>query len=211
MGFVSPDEFIPVAEECGLIIQIGEWALEQACRQTQAWLDSGLQPGRIAVNLSARQFHKKGFAERVDAILEETGLAPEYLELELTERAFVDRVEEAITVLEALHRRGIRVSIDDFGTGYSSLSYLKRFPISTLKIDRSFVQDIPHDQEDIAIARAIVGLAQSMDLEVVAEGIEDNMQSSFLQALGVEYGQGYFFDRPLSALDFAAGLMKGLN
>ncbi|SCA55999.1 Diguanylate cyclase/phosphodiesterase with PAS/PAC sensor(S) (modular protein) [Candidatus Terasakiella magnetica] len=197
LGNVSPDEFIPIAEETGLIIPIGEWVLQQACQQCRNWLDEGLDPGTIAVNLSARQFHKKGLFDVIKNILQTTGLPPERLELELTESALVEHVNEAINFLKEAETIGIKTSIDDFGTGYSSLSYLKKFPISTLKIDRSFIMDIPDDTEDMAITRAIISLGKSLDLKIVAEGIEDEAQISFLKKLGCNFGQGYKFSKPI--------------
>ncbi|WP_135079913.1 EAL domain-containing protein [Terasakiella sp. SH-1] len=202
LGRVSPDEFIPVAEETGLIIPIGEWVLRQACIQTRQWLDQGLTPGRIAVNLSARQFHAKGLFQSIVDILNETKLPARNLELELTESAFVEHVNEAIAILSEVEKLGISCSIDDFGTGYSSLSYLKKFPISTLKIDRSFITGLPHDSDDIAITRAIISLAQSLDLKIVAEGVEDATQCTFLSALNCDYAQGFHFSKPLDHESF---------
>ncbi len=209
LGFVSPDEFIPIAEETGLIIPIGEWVLHQACQQTRQWLDEGLNPGKIAVNLSARQFHSIGLFETIISILDETRLPAEHLELELTESTFVEQVNEAITILQKISGLGISCAIDDFGTGYSSLSYLKKFPVKTLKIDKSFVMDLPDDGDDIAITRAIISLAKSLDLKIVAEGIENKSQYTFLNALNCDYAQGYLFSKPLNAQDFKTILQAG--
>jgi diguanylate cyclase (GGDEF)-like protein len=198
---VSPAEFIPVAEDTGLIVPLGEWVLRAACAQAKAW--QVRQPGlRMAVNLSARQFQQRNLVEMVARVLAETGLAPELLELELTEGMLMHNVEEAVRTMGQLHAMGLRLAIDDFGTGYSSLSYLKRFPIHTLKIDRSFVRDISTDADDAAIVTAIVAMARSLDLEVTAEGVETAQQASFLRTLRCNLVQGFHFGRPVPAEDF---------
>ena len=198
---VSPAEFIPVAEDSGLIVPLGEWVLRAACTQARAW--QARQPGlRIAVNLSARQFQQSNLVDMVAAVLAETGLAPELLELELTEGMLMHNVEEAVRTMLRLHAMGLRLAIDDFGTGYSSLSYLKRFPIHTLKIDRSFVRDIHTDPGDAAIVTAIVAMARSLNLEVTAEGVETAQQASFLRSLRCNLVQGFHFGRPVPAEDF---------
>jgi len=196
-GLIPPDRFIPIAEETGLIVGIGDWVLQAACRQLKAWLDQGLPPLRMAVNLSTRQLKEKDFPSRVAAILQETGLPAVLLELEITESGVMERPEEAITTLQALNDMGVTLAIDDFGTGYSSLSYLKLFPIDRLKIDRSFVRDIERDPDDAAIARGTIALAHSLGLEVVAEGVETSAQLDMLAADGCDEVQGYFFSRPL--------------
>ena len=206
---VSPADFIPVAEDTGLIVPLGEWVLREACAQAQAW--QARQPGlRMAVNLSARQFQQKSLAGMVAQVLAETGLAPSLLELELTEGMLMHNVEEAVRTLTQLHRMGLRLAIDDFGTGYSSLSYLKRFPIDTLKIDRSFVRDINTDPDDAAIVTAIVAMARSLHLEVTAEGVETAPQAAFLRSLRCNLVQGFHFGRPMPAEDFASRLAIAL-
>ena len=202
LGFVSPVEFIPVAEESQLIVSIGEWVLRQVCQQAKIWAPSFGQLF-IAVNVSARQFREPGFADNVERIVRETGCPPHILELEVTETILMSQTMETMAILEDLSSRGFKLSLDDFGTGYSSLAYLKRFPINKLKIDRSFVSELPNDKDDVAIAQIIVSLAQHMEMKVVAEGIETQEQSDFLSLLGCTYGQGFLFSRPLTASNFA--------
>ncbi len=202
---VSPVEFIPIAEETGLIVPLGEWVLLEACAQAQAW--QALQPGlRIAVNLSARQFRQKNLIGMIEQVLGESRLHPSLLELELTEGMLMHNVEEATHILARLDEIGVRLAIDDFGTGYSSLSYLKRFPIHTLKIDRSFVRDISTDPDDAAIVTAIVAMARSLNLRVTAEGVETEEQATFLRSLTCDQAQGFHFGRPMPAAEFAARL-----
>ena len=197
LGMVSPDEFIPVAEHTGLILPIGGWVVREACRQMRAWQDAGLLAGTMAVNLSTRQFRQKDLAEEVSAALRDTGLAAGDLELEITESSIMDNLATAATVLTELERLGLRIAVDDFGTGYSSLSYLKSFPIHCLKIDRSFIRDIPGDENDTAIVRTIIALAGSLGLTVVAEGVETDAQLAYLRTHHCDQAQGYFFSRPL--------------
>jgi diguanylate cyclase (GGDEF)-like protein/PAS domain S-box-containing protein len=204
LGAVSPAEFIPVAEEGGLILPIGEWVLRSAARQMKAWIDGGLAPMIVAVNLSAVQFRHAHLPELVSRILAEEGLAPQYLELELTEGVAMNDPLAAIAVIDDLHARGIRVSIDDFGTGYSSLSYLKRFQVYKLKIDQSFVRDISVDPEDRAIVGSVIGLAENLGLRTIAEGVETEEQLAFLRQQGCQEVQGYYFSRPLPADEFEA-------
>jgi len=199
MGFISPDEFIPVAEETGMIVPIGEWVMRDACRQAVEWQSSVPTEVRMAVNVSARQFKHQDLADTVAGILKDSGLPPHLLELELTESILVDDPNSTSETLSSLKELGIAVSVDDFGTGYSSLSYLRQFPIDALKVDRSFVMDIPEDSNAMAITRAIVGLAKSLGLKTVAEGLEDSQQVMFLNALDCEIGQGYFFSKPIPA------------
>jgi len=211
-GRVPPSQFIPIAEDCGLIIQIGRWALREACRQSRAWQDAGLPPLPMAVNVSAVEFRNKGFVEGVRNILSETGLESHYLELELTERVLMEDVESTASVLPELKSMGIRLAVDDFGTGYSSLSYLRKFPIDVLKIDQSFVQQITADTDDSSIVTAIISMGKSLKHLVVAEGIETQEQRAYLLAEGCAEGQGYLFSRPLPAAAFArlfeAGVAK---
>ncbi|WP_188567452.1 sensor domain-containing protein [Undibacterium terreum] len=198
---MSPADFIPIAEETGLIVPIGEWVLRSACKQTCLWQEQGYAPLRVAVNLSARQFKQKNIVSLVKKVLDETGCKPEWLELEITESVVMEDPQSATDTLQELSNMGVHLSIDDFGTGYSSLSYLKRFPIDTLKIDQSFVRDISTDADDAAIARAVIALAHSMRLEVVAEGVETIEQLDYLRAQGCDLMQGYYFSRPLPPED----------
>ncbi len=207
-GMVPPATFIPLAEETGLIIPITEWVLRTACLQNKAWQMAGLPPIRISVNLSGRSFKQRDLASMVDRVFSETGLLPHHLDLELTESSLMEDVEATTVTLNRLNGMGIQLSIDDFGTGYSSLSYLKRFPLSTLKIDRSFVRDLANDQDDAAIVKAIIALAHSLCLRVVAEGVETEEQLAFLQAENCDEIQGYYLSRPLPADAFAQFLAK---
>jgi EAL domain-containing protein (putative c-di-GMP-specific phosphodiesterase class I) len=200
-GFISPIDFIPIAEETGLIIPIGQWVLEEACRQIHLWQEQFQQypPLQISVNLSVKQFMNTDLIKHIQDALKETGVDPHSLKLEITESMVMENVEAAIGMLEQLRALGIELSIDDFGTGYSSLSYLHRFPISTLKIDRSFVSRMTDQSDNAEIVRTIVMLARSLKMDVVAEGVETTEQLSQLRALGCEYGQGFFFSKPLTA------------
>jgi diguanylate cyclase (GGDEF)-like protein/PAS domain S-box-containing protein len=197
LGMVPPGDFIPLTEETGLIIPIGEWVLRQACRQAKVWQDEGLPKLRMAVNLSARQFAQPGLLDLVAQILRETHLDPHCLELEITESLLMDGAEEAIDTLRALKNLGIQLAIDDFGTGYSSLSYLTRFPIDRLKIDKSFVHDIISNPNDAAVAQAVIAMAHSLRLGVTAEGVETKAQQAFLKAKRCDEVQGYYFSRPV--------------
>ena len=198
-GVVSPSEFIPIAEASGQILQIGEWVLRSAVQQLKKWIDSGLAPMVIAVNLSVVQFRHAQLTEMVMQILEETGLPPQYLDLELTEGIAMDDPPRAIKVMDDLHEHGIRMSIDDFGTGYSSLTYLKRFQIDKLKIDQSFVRDIANDPEDRAIVTAIISMANNLGMQTIAEGVETSEQLAFLRLQGCNAVQGYYYSKPLPA------------
>jgi EAL domain-containing protein (putative c-di-GMP-specific phosphodiesterase class I) len=199
LGVVSPTQFIPVAEETGLIVPIGEWVLRSACAQARAWRAAGLAFGSITVNLSGRQFADPALAARIGQVLSDTGLAAGLLELEITESVVMHDPQSAVHTLEQLNAMGIRIAIDDFGTGYSSLAYLKRYPIDTLKVDQSFVRDVTHDPNDASIVQAIIAMARSMQLRVVAEGVETEEQLTFLRTHGCEAVQGYLFSRPVPA------------
>jgi diguanylate cyclase (GGDEF)-like protein len=196
-GLIGPDRFISVAEDTGLIMPLGDWVLEAACRRARQWQDMGLTGMRMSVNLSARQFRDPGLVGRVEQVIAETRLDPSFLELEITESTVMQDSEAAIGTLRALKKLGVTLSVDDFGTGYSSLSYLKLFPIDVLKIDRSFVRDITTDPDDAAIVRAIVSLSHSLGLVVVAEGVEEAAQAAFLRDVKCDELQGYYFSRPL--------------
>jgi len=201
-GMISPARFIPLAEETGLIVPLGEWVLRTACTQAKTWLDAGMPPLLMSVNLSGRQLQQRDVVQRVAAILEETGLPADHLKLELTESMIMGHGEQAVELLHALKALGLYLSIDDFGTGYSSLAYLKRFPIDELKIDQGFVRDIPHDLNDTEIAAAIIALARNLNLKVMAEGVETREQLDFLTRQGCHAYQGYLFSRPVPADEF---------
>ena len=211
MGVLSPDKFITLAEENGLIIPIGEWVLRSACQQNKAWQDQGLPHVRVAVNLSAKQFGQYHLDEVVAATLLDTGLDAEWLELELTESVIMKNAEQNTRLLEKFKEMGISLAIDDFGTGYSSLSYLKNFPISRLKIDRSFVRDITTNPDDAAIARIIIDIAHSLNLSVIAEGVETRAQMQFLSFNNCVEMQGYLFSRPVRVEEFTELLRNGLT
>jgi diguanylate cyclase (GGDEF)-like protein/PAS domain S-box-containing protein len=196
---VPPSRFIPVAEETGLIGPIGEWVLRTACAQNKRWQDSGLPPCVVSVNVSPRQFRSSTFLDTLRRVLEETGLDPRYLELELTESMVMHDGEQMIEALQAIKALGVHLSVDDFGTGYSSLSYLKRFPVDRLKIDRSFVNDLATDGDSAAIVRTIIALGSNLGLKVLAEGVETDAQVDFLRANGCDELQGYWFSKPISA------------
>lgn len=206
-GHIAPLEFIPVAEETGLIAPIGAWVLQAACAQTQSWQNMGLPPLRLAVNLSPRQLRQKDFLQTVRKALEESGLAASRLDLELTESMLMRDPEDAIQCLEALKADGVSCSLDDFGTGHSSLSTLKRCPIDCLKIDRSFVRDIATDPNDAAIVKTIIAMARTLNMKVIAEGVETSEQLNFLREEGCDMAQGYYFSKPLPADEFA-GLVQ---
>ncbi len=209
-GLVPPGEFIPIAEESGLIEQIGQWVLEETCRQTRQWRAEGLPPIRASVNVSARQFRNRNFVSTVEDILARTGLEPHWLELEITESMLMGDVASVVKRMEELRRAGVSLSIDDFGTGYSSLSYLSRFPITTLKIDRAFIVDVQNNPHTAEIARAIIGLSHGLNLEVVAEGAEVIEQVEFLRTHGCNLVQGYYYSKPLPADQFSALLRDGV-
>ena len=197
IGLVSPGEFIPLAEETGLIIPIGEWVLCASCIQNKALQDMGLPPKRVAVNISSLQFRQQSLIKTITNALKVSGLDPAYLEIELTESAIMKNMEESSRLLGELKSMGLRVAIDDFGTGYSSLAYLKRFPLDILKIDRSFIRDIPADNDNAAIAAAIIAMAHSLNLDVIAEGVETEEQFAFLRDQGCDSVQGFLFSPAL--------------
>jgi EAL domain-containing protein (putative c-di-GMP-specific phosphodiesterase class I) len=208
-GLISPAMFIPVAEETGLIVPIGHWVLDTACRQMRRWLElSGAEMLTMSVNVSARQFQEPGLIDDIARVLDSTGVPASCLKLEITETAVMQDAQAAERTLRLLKRLGTQLAIDDFGTGYSSLSYLKRFPVDTLKIDRSFVDGLGSDAQDTAIVRSVVALAQTLELSVTAEGIETPGQQAQLRLLGCDFGQGYLFGRPLRAEAAEAQLVE---
>ncbi len=208
MGTLGPDKFIALAEETGLVVPLGEWVLLTVCQQIRQWQAAGLPPVRVAVNISARQFREKAFAGKVEKLLADYGLEAASLELELTESMLMHDVEEAIAIMSQLRALDVHLSLDDFGTGYSSLSHLKRFPISVLKLDRSFVREIPQNHGDAMIARAVIDLGHNLNLKVVAEGVEEPAQFAFLHDQRADLAQGFYFSRPITAHDFAALLLQ---
>ncbi|MEQ1779199.1 MAG: EAL domain-containing protein, partial [Nitrosomonas sp.] len=201
-------KFIPIAEETGLIVPLGEWVLRTACAQGRAWIDAGFPPLVIAVNLSVRQFQSENLVELVKNVLAESGLPAACLELELTESMFMEHAEQSVNILKTLKALGVRLAIDDFGTGYSSLTYLKRFPIDKLKIDQSFVRGLPHDPNDREIAATIIAMARSLKLAVLAEGVETEQQLTYLRQHGCDYYQGYLFYKPAPAAELEVWLRR---
>jgi EAL domain-containing protein (putative c-di-GMP-specific phosphodiesterase class I) len=197
LGRVGPDHFIPLAEETGLIVPIGEWVLLSACRFAADLRRHGTDFGRVAVNLSARQLHQANLAKMIERILQSSGLAPDHLELEITESMMMGNTEKVLRILSELKEMGVQLAVDDFGTGYSSLGYLRRFPIDRLKIDRSFIDEVPASQHDSTITKAIVSLAHNLNLNVIAEGVETQAQLAFLAENGCDEIQGYLLSRPL--------------
>jgi diguanylate cyclase (GGDEF)-like protein len=210
-GLLLPAQFVPIAEDCGLILPIGRWVLREACRQARAWRQAGLPPITVAVNTSAIEFRARDFLENIRAALEETHLEPHYLELELTESILMRDAGSTDVMLHALADLGVKLAIDDFGTGYSSLSYLNKFPIDTLKIDRTFVHQITSNPDDAAIVSAVISLGKSLKLRVIAEGVETPEQYAFLLTQHCDEGQGYYFGRPVPAGEFAGLLANGIS
>jgi diguanylate cyclase (GGDEF)-like protein len=209
-GLIPPAEFIPIAESCGLIVPIGRWVLREACMQAREWQGAGLPEIPVAVNISSVEFRDKNFLENLRATLNETGLEPRHLELELTESVLMQYIESTASVLGELRVMGVQLAVDDFGTGYSSLSYLSQFPINSLKIDKSFVQAIKSEQTDAPIICAVINMGRGLMQRVVAEGVETREQLAFLQSRGCDEGQGYYFSRPLVAEQFAKLLETGI-
>jgi diguanylate cyclase (GGDEF)-like protein len=209
-GPVSPVDFIPVAEDCGLILPIGAWVVREACAQARAWMDAGLPVTSMAVNVSAMEFRNKNFLNGLFAILAETGLDPRSLELELTESVLMKHAASAATILQTLRKRGIQAAVDDFGTGYSSLSYLQKFPVDAVKIDQSFVRQISTTGDDTTIVKAVIGMARNLKLRVIAEGVETLEELAFLRAYRCDEAQGYYFSRPVLPQQFAIMLRNGI-
>jgi diguanylate cyclase (GGDEF)-like protein len=209
-GPIAPTQFIPVAEECGLIVPIGRWVLREACTQAWTWIKAALPVTTMSVNVSAMEFRDKNFLDGVFAILLETGFDPSLLQLELTESVLMKSVESTASILQNLRKRGVQVAIDDFGTGYSSLSYLRKFPVDALKIDQSFVRQISTPGDDTTIVKAVIGMARSLRLRVIAEGVETLEEVAFLRAYRCEEAQGYYFSRPVPAEQFAMLLRNGV-
>jgi len=199
---ILPSKFIAIAEETGLISPIGTWVLKEACEQGRRWIDAGLPPFRIAVNLSAQQFMHTDICSLVEQTLQASGLPAERLELELTESLLMKREKEAVNILSCLHNLGVHLAIDDFGTGYSSLAYLKSFPLDVLKIDKSFIDDIPRDNDDMEITATIIAMAKTLRMRVIAEGVETQEQIEFLSSRNCDFYQGYYTSKPLPAADF---------
>jgi EAL domain-containing protein (putative c-di-GMP-specific phosphodiesterase class I) len=209
-GAVSPADFIPVAEDCGLIVPIGNWVLREACTQGRAWLDGGLPPITMSVNISAIELRDEQFLRGIFAALKDTGLNPRFLELELTESVLMNHVESTQSILKALRETGVRLAIDDFGTGYSSLSYLSKFPINALEIDQSFVRQINITPEEKTIVGAIISMGRSLNLRVIAEGVETLEELAFLHSHHCDEAQGYYIGRPITAAQFSKLLETGI-
>jgi EAL domain-containing protein (putative c-di-GMP-specific phosphodiesterase class I) len=206
-GLVYPEQFVPLAEECGLILGIGQWVLVEACKQARAWLDAGIGVVPVSVNVSAAEFGAKDFLSGVRAVLIATRVEPQNLELELTESVLMHDAEAAVATLGKLKAMGVQVAIDDFGTGYSSFTYLRRFPSDALKLHQSFVQEITADPRDAAIVSAMINIGKSLKQRIIAEGVETSAQLEFLRRQGCEEGQGYYFSRPVVA-ERVANLLK---
>ena len=207
-GTISPDKFIPIAEETGLIVAIGDWVLHEACRQNRAWQDAGLPPMTMSVNVSARQFTERKLISSVADSLVQSGLEPKYLELELTESLIMQDASGAIATMKELKALGVGLSIDDFGTGYSSLAALKNFPVTRIKIDKSFIADLATDENDRAVTTAVISLGQKLNLRVIAEGVETEDQIAFLRENNCDEMQGYHFSKPVPPNDIVR-LLQG--
>jgi len=211
MGLIPPSKFIPLAEATGLIVQLDQFVMKTAMKQLIKWYEQGLKPGKLALNLSMKQLHQKDFISILDTIIKETNCPPEHFELEITESQLMGKPEEAIEVLNQLSSMGIELAVDDFGTGYSSLSYLKKLPINKLKIDQSFIRGLPDDNEDVAISKAIIALAQALNLNIIAEGVETKEQKEFLLENGCSWIQGYLYSKPMAAEEMEKYIKDGLN
>jgi diguanylate cyclase (GGDEF)-like protein/PAS domain S-box-containing protein len=211
MGLISPDKFIPIAEETGFIVQLDRWTMKTAMKQVVKWYEEGLNPGVLALNLAVKQIQKDDFIEFLSETIKEIGIKPECLEFEVTESGIMDNPQKAIVVLQNISDLGIEVAIDDFGTGYSSLSYLKKLPINKLKIDKSFIDDLPYDEDDVGITKAVIALSKSLNLRVIAEGVETSEQKDFLVENTCENIQGYFYAKPLSASEMRDYLLMVKN
>jgi len=205
-GYVSPMQFIPLAEESGMIMQIGDWVLEEVCKQLEYWQEKGYRPVRIAVNISPKQFKQENFAIKIHEKIDKYGITPNSLEVEITESAMTD-MQDTFAMLKELKDIGVVISIDDFGTGYSSLSYLKKYPIDIIKIDQSFIKDMELDEKNAAIATTIIQLAHSLGMEVIAEGVEKDKQVEILKSAKCQKAQGYFFSRPVPIDDINQSYM----
>jgi diguanylate cyclase (GGDEF)-like protein len=208
-GLIPPMDFIPIAEDCGLILLIGAWALREACAQSRAWTKAGLPTVTMAVNVSAIEFRDKNFLNRLFEVINETGLDPRLLELELTESVLMKHAASTAVILQSLREAGIRLAIDDFGTGYSSLSYLRKFPVDAVKIDQTFIRQISAD-DDTTIVKAVIGMARGLKLRVIAEGVETPQELAFLRAYRCDEAQGYYFSRPVPARQFAMMLKDAM-
>jgi EAL domain-containing protein (putative c-di-GMP-specific phosphodiesterase class I) len=209
-GLIPPLQFLPIAEDCGLILPIGQWVLRETCRQVREWIDSGLRVVPAAVNVSCLEFRSEAFLGGLRTILKDTCLDPCYLDLELTETVLMQHAESTVSVLSALKSIGVRLAVDDFGTGYSSLSYLKRFPLDSVKIDQSFLHDITINADDATIVSAVIAMAKSLNKRVIAEGVETEEHVAFLRAHGCDEAQGNYFSTPLVAEQFAKLLETGI-
>lgn len=209
LGLIDPVEFIPLTEETGLISHIGEWALREACRVNKAWQNQGYGHISVAVNISPKQFAQQSMPELISKILIETGLQPEYLELEITENAIMENIELATKKLTQIQRMGVRVAVDDFGTGYTSIKYLKHFPLHAIKIDQSFIKELPLNKNDAAITSAVIALAHKLGLTVIAEGVETSEQMAFLLEHNCDVIQGYYFAKPESEEELRQRLKRG--
>jgi EAL domain-containing protein (putative c-di-GMP-specific phosphodiesterase class I) len=210
-GSVPPGQFIPVAEDCGLIMPIGNWVMREACKQSRAWFDAGLPATTMAVNVSAVEFRDEDFLDGLFTILSETRMDPKLLELELTESVLMQQTDSMAFILRTLRECGVQVAVDDFGTGYSSLSYLRKFRVDALKIDQSFVGQVTKTEDDASIVSAVISMAHNLKLRVVAEGVETAQQLAFLQARGCDEGQGYYFSPAIPPDDFARLLTHGVS
>jgi EAL domain-containing protein (putative c-di-GMP-specific phosphodiesterase class I) len=210
-GIISPDEFIPVAEDTGLIVDIGAWVLETACGQNKTWQSSGLPPLTISVNMSVKQFQHEKFLATISNAIKNTSLDPRYLELEITENILLQDAEKTIKMLNELKDMGIRLAMDDFGTGYSSFNYLIRFPLDIIKIDMSFIKNITEQAEHAAVVEAIISMSHSLNLKVVAEGVETQQQLDLLREFGCDEIQGYYYSRPLPSKEFTELLEKSMR